>query len=98
VSRPASDPPNPHASQHFFGILKTKPRRPEPRSAALVVVRHAHGGGVMHIDRAQADRFLALLGFTLSFLFLLAIVALALSVTSGKEAATPSPIAEHAPK
>jgi hypothetical protein len=52
----------------------------------------------MHIDRAQADRFLALLGFTLSFLFLLAIVALALSVTSGKEAATPSPIAEHAPK
>jgi hypothetical protein len=29
----------------------------------------------MHIDRAHADRSLAFLGFALSFLFLLAIVA-----------------------
>ena len=37
----------------------------------------------MHIDRALADRYLAFLGFALSFLFLLAIVALAFTVTSG---------------
>jgi hypothetical protein len=30
----------------------------------------------MHIDRAHADRYLAFLGFALSFLFLLVIVAL----------------------
>jgi hypothetical protein len=31
----------------------------------------------MHIDRVDAEKFLAMLGFTLSFLLLLAIVALA---------------------
>jgi len=31
----------------------------------------------MHIDRVHADRYLAFLGFALSFLFLLAIVAFA---------------------
>jgi hypothetical protein len=36
----------------------------------------------MHIDRAHADRYLAFLAFTLSFLFLLAIVAFAFTVTS----------------
>jgi len=36
----------------------------------------------MHIDRAHADRYLAFLGFTLSFLFLLAIVAFAFTVMS----------------
>jgi hypothetical protein len=36
----------------------------------------------MHIDRAHADRYLAFLGFALSFLFLLAIVAFAFTVTS----------------
>jgi hypothetical protein len=34
----------------------------------------------MHIDRVHADRYLAFLGFALSFLFLLAIVAFALTV------------------
>jgi hypothetical protein len=32
----------------------------------------------MYIDRTQADRAFAYLGFTLSFLFILAVVALAL--------------------
>ena len=34
----------------------------------------------MHIDRVHADRYLAFLGFALSFLFLLAIVACAFTV------------------
>jgi len=33
----------------------------------------------MHIDRVQANRYLAFAGFTLCFLFLLALVAFALS-------------------
>jgi hypothetical protein len=33
-------------------------------------------GSEMHIDRVGAERFIAMLGFTLSFLFLLAIAAL----------------------
>jgi hypothetical protein len=37
----------------------------------------------MHIDRVHADRYLALLGFALSFLFLLAIVAFAFTVANG---------------
>jgi hypothetical protein len=37
----------------------------------------------MHIDRVHADRYLAFLGFALSFLFLLAIVAFAFTVTGG---------------
>ena len=36
----------------------------------------------MHIDRVHADRYLAFLGFALSFLFLLAIVAFAFTVES----------------
>jgi hypothetical protein len=43
----------------------------------------------MLIDRARADQYLALLGFTLSFLFLLAVVALALSVADGSTDALP---------
>jgi hypothetical protein len=43
----------------------------------------------MQIDRVQADRALAYLGFTLSFLFLLAVVAFAFAtgivVSSGPE-------------
>jgi hypothetical protein len=31
----------------------------------------------MQIDRANAEKFIAMLGFTLSFLFLLAIIAMA---------------------
>ena len=34
----------------------------------------------MHIDRALADRYLAFLGFALSFLFLLAVVAFSFTV------------------
>jgi hypothetical protein len=34
----------------------------------------------MHFDRVDANRYLAIVGFTLSFLFLLAIVALAFSI------------------
>jgi hypothetical protein len=36
----------------------------------------------MHIDRALADRYLAFLGFALSFLFLLAVVAFSFTVNS----------------
>ena len=36
----------------------------------------------MHIDRALADRYLAVLGFALSFLFLLAVVAFSFTVNS----------------
>ena len=36
----------------------------------------------MHFDRVHADRYLAFLGFALSFLFLLAIVAFAFTVES----------------
>ena len=36
----------------------------------------------MYIDRAQADRAFAYLGFTLSFLFILAVVALAFGTTT----------------
>lgn len=37
----------------------------------------------MHLDRALADRYLAFLGFALSVLFLLAVVAFAFTVNSG---------------
>jgi len=37
----------------------------------------------MHIDRVHADRYLAFLGFALSFLFLLAIVAFAFTHENG---------------
>jgi hypothetical protein len=48
----------------------------------------------MHIDRVQADRAFALLGFTLSFLFLLAIVAFAV----GSTLATAPPVSVAAPQ
>ena len=47
----------------------------------------------MHIDRAHADRYLAFLGFTLSFLFLLAIVAFAFTVTSDTTVVPARPVA-----
>jgi hypothetical protein len=37
----------------------------------------------MRIDRVRIDQYLAFLGFALSFLFLLAIVALAFTVANG---------------
>lgn len=43
----------------------------------------------MRIDRAHADRYLALLGIALSFLFLLAIVAFAPTVERGINDAHP---------
>ena len=43
----------------------------------------------MHIDRVHADRYLAFLGFALSFLFLLAIVAFAFTVTNVMDYAMP---------
>ena len=45
----------------------------------------------MPIDRARTDQYLAFLGFALSFLFLLAVVALALTVADGINDALPLP-------
>lgn len=47
----------------------------------------------MPIDRARADQYLAFLGFALSFLFLLAVVALAFNITNGTSDAPPASIA-----
>jgi len=47
----------------------------------------------MQIDRMQADRAFAFLGFTLSFLFLLAVVAFAFTVGSDQIRSL-SPVAE----
>lgn len=44
----------------------------------------------MPIDRARADQYLALLGLVLSFLFLLAVVALALTAANGINDPSPS--------
>ena len=44
----------------------------------------------MLIDRADANRYLAIVGFTLSFLFVLAIVALAFALVSGMNDLPPS--------
>ena len=45
----------------------------------------------MPIDRVRVDQYLAFLGFALSFLFLLAVVALAFTVANGvNDAAAPS--------
>ena len=43
----------------------------------------------MQIDRVRTDQYVAILGFTLSFLFLLAIVALAFTVADGINDALP---------
>ena len=49
----------------------------------------------MPIDRARTDQYFAFLGFALSFLFLLAIVALAFNVPpTGSTSPSPS-IAKH---
>src|SRR5690348_4311244 len=66
---------------------------PEPRLAAFRcrAPRHRQGGSVMHIDRVQADRTFAFLGFALSFLFLLGVVAFAFTV--GGDTNTPQPSA-----
>ena len=63
------------AQAQLNGVPETFPVRAGCRAAA-----HHHGGGVMHIDRVHADRYLAFLGFALSVLFLLAIVAFAFTV------------------
>jgi hypothetical protein len=47
----------------------------------------------MPIDRVRADQYLAFLGFALSFLFLLAVVALAFNITNGTSDAPPASIA-----
>jgi hypothetical protein len=47
----------------------------------------------MQIDRVQADRAFAFLGFTLSFLFLLAVVAFAFTVGGDTQVRSPSPVA-----
>ena len=50
----------------------------------------------MPIDRGRTDQFIAFLWFALSFLFLLAIVALALNVSpNGSNDAPPPSIAKH---
>jgi len=41
----------------------------------------------MHVDRVQLERSMAILGFTLSFFFLLAIIALAFTATSNETGA-----------
>ena len=45
----------------------------------------------MPIDRVRVDQYLAFLGFALSFLFLLAIVALAFTCPQRDERAPPVP-------
>ena len=55
-----------------------------------------HGGGAMHFDRVHADRYLAFLGFALSFLFLLAIVAFAFTVESAVK--SPQSVSQAVPK
>jgi hypothetical protein len=45
----------------------------------------------MPIDRVRADQYLAFLGFALSFLFLLAVVALAFTVGTGIDDVSPLP-------
>ena len=50
------------------------------------------------VDRARADRYLALIGFALSFLFVLAIVALAVTVSGGISDAPPTSIVEKTAK
>jgi hypothetical protein len=47
----------------------------------------------MQFDRVQADRAFAFLGFTLSFLFLLAVVAFAFTVSSDIKTQPPSAVA-----
>jgi hypothetical protein len=47
----------------------------------------------MQTDRVQADRAFALLGFTLSFLFLLAVVAFAFTVDNDTKTRPHSPVA-----
>jgi hypothetical protein len=49
----------------------------------------------MQTDRMQADRAFAVLGFTLSFLFLLAVVAFAFTVGDETKTRSPSPVAEN---
>jgi hypothetical protein len=56
----------------------------------------ANGRAAIHIDRAHADRYLAFVGFALSFRFLLAIVAFALTVERGITDA--HPVAENVAK
>jgi hypothetical protein len=48
----------------------------------------------MQIDRVHADKAFAFLGFALSFLFLLAVVAFACTVGSGTRPSHPSSVAE----
>jgi hypothetical protein len=52
----------------------------------------------MSIDRVRADQYLAFLGFALSFLFLLAVVALAFTVTNGVSDAPTASITAPAAK
>jgi len=47
----------------------------------------------MPIDRVRTDQYLAFLGFALSFLFLLAVVALAFNITNVTSDAPPASIA-----
>jgi len=63
------------------------------RAGSLSPVNVNTEGRAMHIDRAHADRYLAFLGFTLSFLFLLAIVAFAFTVTSDTTVVPARPVA-----
>ena len=52
----------------------------------------------MQFDRVHADRYPAFLGFALSFLFLLAVVAFAFAVTAGINDTPPSSIAKTGSK
>jgi hypothetical protein len=47
----------------------------------------------MHIDRVQADKTFAFLGFALSFLFVLAVVAFAVAVGGDGNTSQPSSVA-----
>jgi hypothetical protein len=96
------------SNRRFRDHYETLPRR-VCRQRELSEISHVSGCEVRHggqfsrqlrksmpTDRVRADQYLALLGFALSFLFLLAVVALAFTVTNGTRDASPASIAAPA--
>jgi hypothetical protein len=62
-----------------LGIATHAPVGTSERAAALVVAPLAPLGETMQIDRVQANQYLAFAGFTVCFLFILAVIVLAFS-------------------
>ena len=65
---------------------------------ALTLLSSTPRRDAVQINRVHADRYVAYLGFALSFLFLLAVVALAFNITNGVNDVPPSSIARTAAK